>query len=66
MQKNLAQWLVRSFNYFLNADEDKFKVNVDFGAAYAITENLEGNVKYSLGFGDVAVSGIFIGAGYKF
>lgn len=55
-----------SFNYFSDAEEDKFKVNLDFGAAYDITEEIEVNAKYSLGFGDVAVNGIFIGAGYKF
>ncbi len=55
-----------SFNYFLDAEEDQFKVNVDLGATYDVTENIDVNAKYSLGFGDVAVNGIFIGAGYKF
>ncbi|MGV3696282.1 porin family protein [Flavobacterium sp.] len=55
-----------SFNYFSDAEEDKFKLNLDLGAMYDITENIDVNAKYSLGFGDVAVSGVFIGAGYKF
>lgn len=55
-----------SLNYFLDAEEDEFKVNVDFGAMYGITEEFEINAKYSLGMGDVAVSGVFVGAGYKF
>ena len=55
-----------SLNYFSDFEEDKLKFNVDFGASYDITEEIEANAKYSLGFGDVAVSGIFIGAGYKF
>lgn len=55
-----------SFNYFSDMEEDKFKVNIDLGATYDITENIDVNAKYSLGFGDVAVSGVFIGAGYKF
>ena len=55
-----------SLNYFLDAEEDEFKVNVDFGAIYDITEEIDVNAKYSLGMGDVSVSGIFIGAGYKF
>ncbi|MGC4039677.1 MAG: porin family protein [Flavobacterium sp.] len=55
-----------SFNYFSDAEEDKFKVNIDLGATYDITENIDINAKYSLGFGDVAVSGVFVGAGYKF
>ena len=55
-----------SLNYFMDAEEDKLKVNVDFGAMYDITEEIDVNAKYSLGMGDVSVSGIFIGAGYKF
>jgi hypothetical protein len=55
-----------SFNYFLDAEEDQFKVNVDFGATYDVTENIDINAKYSLGFGDVSVNGVFVGAGYKF
>ena len=55
-----------SLNYFLDAEEDEFKLNVDFGAIYDITEEIDVNAKYSLGMGDVSVSGIFIGAGYKF
>ncbi|WP_445452266.1 porin family protein [Flavobacterium sp. 25HG05S-40] len=55
-----------SFNYFSDAEEDKLKMNLDLGATYDITEEIDVNVKYSLGFGDVAVNGIFIGAGYKF
>lgn len=55
-----------SLNYLLDAEEDQFKVNVDFGASYDVTDNIDVNAKYSLGMGDVALSGIFIGAGYKF
>lgn len=54
------------FNYFSDAEEDKLKVNIDLGATYDITEEIDVNAKYSLGFGDVAVNGFFIGAGYKF
>ena len=55
-----------SFNYFLDAEEDEFKLNLDLGASYDVTENIDINAKYSLGFGDVAVNGVFVGAGYKF
>ena len=55
-----------SFNYFMDAEEDEFKVNVDFGATYQVTENIDVNAKYSLGFGDVQVSGVFVGVGYAF
>jgi len=53
-------------NYFLNAEEDQFKVNVGVGAGYQITENIDVSAKYSMGMGDVKVSGIFIGVGYAF
>lgn len=55
-----------SINYLLDAEEDEFKVNVDFGAAYDFTEDLDVSARYSLGFGDVKVSGIYVGVGYKF
>jgi hypothetical protein len=55
-----------SFNYLLDAEEDEFKLNVDFGGSYDITENLDAAARYSLGFGDVKISGIFIGLGYSF
>jgi hypothetical protein len=41
-------------------------VNIDLGATYDITEEIDVNAKYSLGFGDLAVSGIFNDAGYIF
>ena len=55
-----------SLNYFSDAEEDKLKINIDFGGMYDITEEINVNLKYSLGMGDVSVSGIFIGAGYTF
>ena len=55
-----------SFNYFSDAATDKLKINIDLGATYDVTEEIDINAKYSLGFGDVAVNGIFIGAGYRF
>lgn len=55
-----------SFNYFLDAEEDEFKLNLDLGASYDVGESLDINAKYSLGFGDVAVNGVFVGVGYKF
>lgn len=55
-----------SLNYFLDAEEDQFKVNIDLGAGYDVSEDIEINAKYSLGFGDVSINGIFVGANYKF
>lgn len=53
-------------NYLLDAEEDEFKVNVDFGASYDINESLDVQARYSMGMGDVSLSGIFVGVGYKF
>lgn len=54
------------FNYLLDADEDEFKVNVDAGASYDITDDFDVKARYSFGLGDISVSGLFVGAGYKF
>ncbi|MCW4470867.1 PorT family protein [Flavobacterium sp. MFBS3-15] len=53
-------------NYLLDAEEDEFKVNIDLGASYDITESFDVQARYSIGMGDVALSGMFIGAGYAF
>lgn len=53
-------------SYMLDAEEDQFKVNVDVGASYDFTENIDAQVRYSIGMGDVSVSGLFVGVGYKF
>lgn len=53
-------------SYLLDAEDDEFKVNIDIAAGYDITEDIDVTARYSIGFGDVKVSGLFIGAGYKF
>lgn len=55
-----------SFNYNLDWEEDKFKLNVDLGASYDLNEQMDISARYSLGFGDVSLSGLFLGFGYKF
>ncbi len=55
-----------SLIYALDAEEDEFKVNLDIAAGYDITEDIDASVRYSMGFGDVKLSGLFIGVGYKF
>ena len=55
-----------SFNYLLDAEEDEFKVNIDFGGSYVISENIDVQARYSVGMGDVKVSGLFLGVGYTF
>lgn len=53
-------------NYLLDAEEDQFKVNIEVGASYDFTENFDAQARYSIGMGDVSMSGLFIGVGYKF
>ena len=53
-------------NYLLDAEEDQFKVNIEVGASYDFTENIDAQARYSIGMGDVSMSGLFIGVGYKF
>lgn len=54
------------FNYLLDAEEDQFKVNIEVGASYDFTGNFDAQARYSIGMGDISVSGLFIGVGYKF
>lgn len=53
-------------NYLLDAEEDEFKIGISAGAEFDITENFLASARYSAGMGDVSISGLFIGAGYKF
>lgn len=56
-----------SFNYFPDETIEKLKINIDLGATYDVTEKIDVNAKYSMGLtGDIQLSGLFIGAGYKF
>lgn len=55
-----------SLLYLLDAEEDEFKFNFDVGGSYDITEDFDVNLKYSVGFGDITVNGLFVGLGYKF
>lgn len=55
-----------SLNYNLDWDDEKFKVNIDFGAAYTINENIGVSAKYSMGFGDIQLNGVFMAVEYKF
>lgn len=54
------------FSYLLDANDDEFKIGISVGGEFDITENFLASARYSLGMGDVSVSGLFIGAGYKF
>lgn len=61
------QYFLDGDKVFEAADESTFKVNLDFGGSYDITENFEASLRYSAGLmGDLKVSGIQLGVGYKF
>ncbi|MGV3460125.1 MAG: hypothetical protein ACO1N9_06690 [Flavobacterium sp.] len=53
-------------NYLLDAEEDEFKIGISVGAEFDITENFLASARYSIGMGNVSISGLFVGAGYKF
>ncbi|MFT4611271.1 MAG: hypothetical protein ACJA1H_002023 [Glaciecola sp.] len=55
-----------SLNYFFDFFNNKFKVRGDIAAAYNITEAIDINIKFVIGFNEVAPNGLFFGAGYKF
>jgi opacity protein-like surface antigen len=56
-----------SLTYFLDAEDEEFQLNLDFGVSYDVMENLDINAKYSYMLNkDWGVDGFFIGLGYKF
>ena len=55
-----------SLNYFFDFFTNKFKVRGDIATSYHFTETLSINMKFVVGFNEVAPNGLFIGAGYKF
>lgn len=56
-----------SLTYFLDAEDEEFQFNLDFGVSFDVTENLDLNAKYSYMLNkDWGVDGLFIGVGYSF
>jgi hypothetical protein len=55
-----------SLNYFFDFFVNKFKVRADLSLAYDLTSNLSLNMKYTLGFEELAPNVLFLGIGYKF
>ena len=54
-------------NYSLDALADEFSVSGDIGVSYDIDENFLVDARYDIGLtGDAKVSGLFVGAGYRF
>lgn len=54
-----------SMNYFFNFFNNKFKVRGDFSLVYDISNDLDINLKYTIGFEEISPNILFIGLGYK-
>jgi opacity protein-like surface antigen len=56
-----------SLTYFLDAEDEEFQVNIDFGVSFDVMENLEINAKYShMLKKEWQLNGFFVGLGYSF
>lgn len=54
-----------SLNYFFNFFADKFRVRGDVSLAYDITDDLDINLKYTIGFEEISPNIVFVGLGYR-
>lgn len=54
-----------SLNYFFNFFNDKFRVRADVSIAYDISDDLDINLKYTIGFEEISPNILFIGLGYR-
>ncbi len=54
-----------SLNYFFNFFADKFRVRGDVSLAYDITDDLDINLKYTIGFEEISPNIVFVGLGLK-
>jgi hypothetical protein len=54
-----------SLNYFFDFFVNKFKVRADLSLAYDLSSRLSVNMKYTLGFEELAPNILFLGLGYK-
>lgn len=54
-----------SLNYFFNFFNNKFRVRADISIAYDITDDLDINLKYTIGFEEISPDILFIGLGYR-
>ncbi|QIE58541.1 PorT family protein [Rasiella rasia] len=55
-----------SINYFFDFFTTKFKVRADVSAAYHFSDNVELNLKYTLGLEELSPNVLFLGLGYSF
>jgi|TARA_R110002020_G_scaffold4110_4_gene18335 hypothetical protein len=54
-----------SLNYFFDFFTNSFKVRADVSAAYHFSENVEVNLKYTLGFEELTPNVLFLGLGFS-
>ena len=54
-----------SLNYFPNFFNDKFRVRGDVSLAYDFSEDLDINLKYTIGFEEISPNILFLGLGYR-
>lgn len=54
-----------SLNYFFNFFNNKFKIRADVSIAYDISDDLDINLKYTIGFEEISPNILFIGLGYR-
>lgn len=54
-----------SMNYFFNFFNNNFKIRADVSLAYDITDDLDINLKYTIGFEEISPNILFLGLGYR-
>ncbi|MGJ8666157.1 MAG: outer membrane beta-barrel protein [Patiriisocius sp.] len=64
--KDLSLLLGPSLNYFFDLFVNKFKVRADISTAYHFSENIEANLKYTIGFEELSPNVLFLGLGFGF
>ena len=65
VSKNISLLVGPSLNYFFDFFINKFKVRADISTAYHFTENVEINLKYTLGFEELSPNVLFLGLGFS-
>ncbi len=65
VSNNISLLVGPSLNYFFDFFINKFKVRADISTAYHFTENVEINLKYTLGFEELSPNVLFLGLGFS-
>lgn len=64
VSNNFSLLVGPSLNYFFDFFINKFKVRADISTAYHLSENVELNLKYTLGFEELSPNVLFLGLGF--